>query len=1137
MSNGRHEASGALASSGLIDGVLGGGGDMGHRMRTTAWTDTPLGPVDGWPQSLRSALSICLGSGFPIAIYWGPALALLYNDAWSPIPGSKHPWALGREAREVWPEIWDTIGPMFEQVMTKGEATYSEDGLLPMHRHGYVEECYFNFTFTPIRGEGGRVEGVFNAVIETTFRVISERRAQLLRGLSTSIAGAESADEACARAAATLGGGARDVPFCALYLCDQDGAARLAGLSGVQAGSPGFPRSIDVTAAGSLWPLAEARASRRVQVQADLAERFGVAFPGGAWPEAADSALVAPMIVGDKVGGFLVLGANPRRAIDDEYRGFAERAASLVAAVVASANALEVEIKRAEALAELNRAKTDFFSNVSHEFRTPLTLMIGPTEDALASEAGTLGGAALDTVYRNELRLLRLVNGLLDFSRIEAGRVQPNFQATDLSKLTTELAGMFESTIARAGLKLVLRCEPLSTPVFVDREMWEKIVLNLLSNAFKFTFEGEIEVALRAERDEVVVSVRDTGIGIASEELPRLFERFHRVEGARTRSHEGSGIGLALVHDLVRTHGGVIGAESAPGHGTTFTIKLPLGSKHLPGDRIRATTDAAGTPRRSAAYIEEASRWLPEAPPSIVATVAGAPRDDSKRIVVADDNADMRDYIVGLLSPRWTVVAVPDGEAALAAAKAGGVDLVLTDVMMPRLDGFGLLAALKADAATSAIPVIILSARSGDESRVVGLGAGADDYLVKPFSARELVARVGTQLRLAQVRAELVTAKDRAEAATRTKDEFLAMLGHELRNPLSPIHNAVQLLRLRGVSGRELSIIERQVSHLVRLVDDLLDVSRVTRGKLELRKELVEVSAFVLRGVELASPIIVERRQRLDLEVPVRGLVVDGDADRLAQVVSNLLTNASKYSDPEASIRIIAERVGAKVRLRVLDRGIGLAPEMVAAIFDSFVQQPQALDRSRGGLGLGLTIVRSLVQLHGGTVEARSEGTGRGSEFVVELPLALGLVDAPPSRDGASATAPPPAARKARARKRILVVDDNEDAASTLAEFLEDLGCEVQVAHDGPSGLERARTFRPDIGLLDIGLPLMDGYALARAIRGLAEMPEGLRLVAITGYGQDSDRSRSLASGFDNHIVKPLDLAFVTRLVEGNGPT
>jgi CheY-like chemotaxis protein len=317
----------------------------------------------------------------------------------------------------------------------------------------------------------------------------------------------------------------------------------------------------------------------------------------------------------------------------------------------------------------------------------------------------------------------------------------------------------------------------------------------------------------------------------------------------------------------------------------------------------------------------------------------------------------------------------------------------------------------------------------------------------------------------------------------------------------------------------------------MRLVDDLLDVSRITGGKIELRRQRLELASVALRGLETSSPLLEQRRQKVDFSVPVENLLVDADPDRLAQVISNLITNASKYSEPGSNIAISAERVDRSVHLRVVDNGIGIAPEMLDRIFDLFVQQPQALDRSKGGLGLGLTIVRSLIELHGGTVQARSQGLGHGSEFTVALPLAVpdqALEDAP-------AAQLPRSIRTVHAPtvdgRRVLIVDDNGDAAQSIAEVLTELGHEVHVAHDGPTALALASRFRPDVCLLDIGLPVMDGYELARRLRDSQHLAAGARIIALTGYGQDADRQRSTEAGFTAHVVKPVDLDVLTRVV------
>ena len=393
---------------------------------------------------------------------------------------------------------------------------------------------------------------------------------------------------------------------------------------------------------------------------------------------------------------------------------------------------------------------------MSHEFRTPLTLLLGPLEDALANRHGILpmgAAASLATSHRNALRLLKLVNTLLDFSRIEARRAQASYQPVDLAALTADLASNFRSLCEKAGLRLDVHCPPLRSveSAYVDRDMWEKIVLNLLSNAFKFTLQGKIEVRLEAEDEQAVLTVRDTGVGIPSDELPHMFERFHRIEHSRGRTHEGTGIGLALVQELAKLHRGTVSVESVVGEGSTFSVAIPLGTAHLDPNVVAKAAEVAPNAVTSAAFVEEAMRWLPDESavddqvPEVYSRTlyesGPAVSADHKEahILWADDNADMRAYVSRLLGGRFNVHVFSDGESALAAVRARKPDLILADVMMPGLDGLGLLREIRADDQLSEIPVILLSARAGEEARIEGLRAGADDYLTKPFSSRELI--------------------------------------------------------------------------------------------------------------------------------------------------------------------------------------------------------------------------------------------------------------------------------------------------------------------------------------------------------------------------------------------------------------
>jgi PAS domain S-box-containing protein len=672
---------------------------------------------------------------------------------------------------EVLTDMWDVVGPLLQGVVATGEATWSVDQALRLNRHGFVEEAFFTYSYSPIP-DGRGVGGVLLVSFETTQRVLAERRLRTLRELAAETAKAWSAEEACGRAAEVLAGNRRDVPCSLLFLSEGDGRFRLAGSTGVAcAPDP------------NAWPLQDVTAAQRAVLIGDAAARFPVgttALPRGA--------IVLPIAQAGKgvAAGCLVAGLSDFGVLDEAYRGFLDLVAGQIATAVAGARAIEEERRRAAALAELDRAKTAFFSNVSHEFRTPLTLLLAPLEDTLARADGALAPVdreRLTVAHRNGLRLLKLVNMLLEFSRIEARCVQAVCEPTALAGFTAELASMFRTPIERAGMRLLVDCPPLSRPAVVDREMWEKIVLNLLSNAFKFTLEGEIAVTLREVGQQAELSVRDTGAGIPEEELPRLFERFHQIRGVRGRSLDGTGIGLALVHELVKLHGGSIRAESTYGRGSTFVVSIPLGS--APSDPKPEGAAPSLPPSGAAPELAEATRWLPDvlhaaalptAGPSGTIPLTATPRcgEDRRvdgRVLVADDNADMRHYLGRLLTAAYEVEEVADGGAALAVARDRPPDLVLADVMMPGLDGFGLLRELRADPRTRTVPVVLLSARAGEESRVEGLAAGADDYLVKPFSARELLARVRAHLEMARVRREAARRENELRAEVQQAQE------------------------------------------------------------------------------------------------------------------------------------------------------------------------------------------------------------------------------------------------------------------------------------------------------------------------------------------------------------------------------
>lgn len=966
---------------------------MATLMRSLDWAKTPVGPIETWPQSLKIVVRLLLTSRYAMWMGWGhgTGFTFFYNDAYRPTLGVKHPWALGVPAQDVWAEIWPEIGPRIETVFQTGQATWDEALLLFLERSGYREETYHTFSYSPLSDDSGAIGGMLCVVTEETERIIGERRMALLREVASALAPAQTQEQVFAAITACIEAEPRDLPFALVYLFDADGrSAQLACTIGTPIDHPIALSVLHANDPQAPWPLSELWKESLPVISENLTERFG-ALPSGPWDRTPEQAVVIPLAQQgqEHPAGFLVAGINPYRRFDAEYLGFVGLLAGQIAASLGSVRAYEDERKRAEALAELDRVKTTFFSNVSHEFRTPLTLMLGPIEDFLRDSTLRENPerlASLELLHRNALRLLKLVNTLLDFSRIEAGRIQATYEPTDLSEATVELASAFESAVDSAGMQLIVDCPPLDQPVYIDREMWEKIVLNLLSNAFKFTLEGEIEVRLRQTDTQAILSVRDTGTGIPPEALPHIFERFHRVEGARARTHEGTGIGLALVQELAHLHGGQVGVESEYGVGTTFTVAIPLGTAHLPQERISGARTLASTALRTDAYVEEALRWLPEAGSRdgsglsdleesvLIAegrTEAGS-AEARTRLVVADDNADMRDYIHRLLAPHYDVEAVTDGEAALAVIARERPALVLSDVMMPRLDGFGLLKALRSDPDTRTIPIILLSARAGEEAKVEGFEAGADDYLIKPFSARELLASIRAHLELARVRQE-------TEMALRERQAEIEGLNIRLRRSIRETHHRVKnnlqltaaMVDMQAMEQRRPPSLEdfRHLSSQIRTlatVHDLLTASAAEDGEIGVisGKAVLEKLLTMLQFSAQGSAI---RFQLEEFLLPGR------QANSLALLTNELVSNALKHGNGSVEVRLTLQ--GDRAFLEVRDDGPGF-PE-------GFNPEEYA--------HTGLTLVESLARMDlGGSVRYESLPGGGGRvhiEFPHEAPV------------------------------------------------------------------------------------------------------------------------------------------------------
>ncbi|MET0553932.1 MAG: ATP-binding protein [Vicinamibacteria bacterium] len=765
---------------------------------------------------------------------------------------------------------------------------------------------------------------------------------------------------------------------------------------------------------------------------------------------------------------------------------------------------------------ELDEIKTQFFANVSHELRTPLALIIGPAERLARPDAPLPAEAARETaqvIVRNARMLLKHVNDLLDISKLEAGKLRLDRRDTDVGRLVRFVASHFDVLAAERRLAFTVEAEPFVASV--DAEKLQRVVMNLLSNAFKFAPPGgSVRCRAEAGQDALVLTVEDSGPGVPAELRQAIFERFRQGDGGSNRQFGGTGLGLAIAHEFVQMHqGGIEVGQSALG-GALFRVTLPA---VLPDAPAAPAAEAALDRSTLDGLIEELRLPAPSAPP--------APQGARTRetVLVVEDNPDMNAFVAACLAPEYDVVTAFDGREGLERALATRPTVIVSDIMMPRVSGAELVAELRRHAEMDETPILLLSAKADDELKAQLLEEGAQDFVTKPFAERDLLVRVRNLAFARQAREAL-------RLADRQKDDFLATLAHELRNPLAPIRHAARISRMPRATEEQVAwshgVIERQVEHMARLLDDLLDASRITRGKLELRRERLSLNESLAAAVETARPLVEGRGHRLTVALPAPPVTVDADPVRLAQVFGNLLTNAAKYTDPGGQIHVRARVAGDEVAVNVEDSGIGIAPEVLPRIFEMFSQATSAIERSEGGLGIGLALARGLVLLHQGRIEARSAGLGRGSEFVVTLPVAgLGATAAP---------AAPSASPAGPHALRVLVADDNRDSADSLAVFLQISGHDVRTARSGREAVEMAAAFGPQVALLDIGMPGMNGYEVARHLRA---QPGGdrLLLVAVTGWGQEEDKRLAREAGFDHHLRKPVDPDGLGRLLAGLG--
>ena len=645
-------------------------------------------------------------------------------------------------------------------------------------------------------------------------------------------------------------------------------------------------------------------------------------------------------------------------------------------------------------LQELDRMKSQFFANVSHELRTPLTLILSPLEAVLQDDEHPLAHELRDylsSMHRNATRLLRLINNLLDLSKLEAGKVYLRYESVELSSFVASMFPPFNALARSKKLRLALEGAEVE-PVQVDAEKLDTVLQNLLANALKFTpAGGSVTARVSEDATHVIVAVSDTGIGIAQKDLPIIFDRFAQADGTATRRFGGTGIGLALVKELVEVHGGTVAARSEPGVGSTFEVRLPKGEAHIRDElRERRAVDLPVVRDRRESNRDPVASLMPKAQPpeGILDWAEPPPEPESEgavgrpRILVVEDNPDLRHFIARLLRQEFQVTEATDGDQGVALANELVPDLILSDVMMPGRSGYELTRELKSNARTSSIPIVLLTAKRGVDAALEGFSFGADDYLGKPFNSRELLARLRAQLRLRELSRQLAQAQKLSMLGT-----LAAGLAHEVRNPVNFIVNSVPVLRralppssdpLRVAAVELLDIVEEGARRIDAIVSDLLDFSHVDAAELAPWRPAESVRTTL----QLLRP----RTDDLEVVLSLRGEgPVEGRPGPLNQVVMNLLDNALRAAGKGGKVEVSTESEGDGVRMTVRDDGPGIAPEHLQRIFDPFFTT-----RAVGqGTGLGLHLARQIIEGHGGRIEVRSR-LGEGAELTFWLPTRHG---------------------------------------------------------------------------------------------------------------------------------------------------
>ena len=1174
---------------------LTSGGEMGKLIRVMDWSRTPVGPIELWPQSLKTAVNILLNSRHPMFIWWGRELTNIYNDAHMPMLGARHPQALGRSAPNVWADVWPVVGPQAEVVMRECRATCNESILLVMERHGYTEEAYFTFSYSPAPDDAGSVGGVFCAVTENTARVLDERRLKTLRDLGErSLAEAKTVEQACRVAAVTLADNLHDFPFALIYLLDEDGKrARLCETVNLPAGTKASPATVTVGSGDDGWNFSRVIETSQSQIVEDLEKRFG-RLPAGPWADDwAKRALALPLAktgAQELPAGFLVAGTSPRLAFNDDYRSFLDLAAGQIAKAISNARAYEEERKRAEALAEIDRAKTVRLSNVSHEFRTPLTLQ---AEDAIGQLASIVESSD-DAIVSKDL------NGVI----------------MSWNKGAEKLFGYAAEEVI--GKSLMILIPP-------DRADEETRILESVRRGEKIDHYETV----RRRKDGALVKISLTvspirdkeGAVIGASKIARDINERKQVEQALAESARQQRA-LYLLADHLHRAQSLDDVYNAALDAILDALQCDRASILLFDDagvmRFAGWRDLSEGYRKA---VEGHSPWKPDEKypePICLNDVDVAEIDDSLKAVVKAEGIGAvafiplvsRGKLIGKFMTYFNAPhVISDDEIALSLTiarqlafgierkrgeellwqKAAQLTLITNTapvfmahcdaqarfkfVNKPYAERFGLtpedcigkrfseVVGAEAYESLRQYIEVALSGEPVDFEVEVPYAAIGRRFMHSSYAPEfdangkvvgfvaaitDVSERKKTEEEIARLLTEEQAAREVAEQATRAKDEFLALVSHELRSPLNAMLGWNRLLRSQRGDDPEIAkvteTVERSGKAQLQLIEDLLDSARIITGKMKLEFQPVEPVAVISAALDTVRPAADSKGIVVTTDLDPEAGQITGDPNRLQQVVWNLVSNAIKFTPSGGRVRVELRRGGSGVQIVVDDTGEGINPDLLPYVFDRFKQSGSESSLRYGGLGLGLPLVKHLVELHGGSVAVESPGAGQGATFIVNLPVRAVKGDSGIEKQEEAAI-DRRAGRRPRTAKiegvRALVVDDEAGARELLVATLEQYGLLVMgvdstaaalAALESQFGDQASEPF--DILISDIRMPGADGYELIQRVRAHAdERVSRIRAIALTAYARTEDRKRALRAGFQMHVPKPVDEEELTTVI------